>query len=412
LVPGRPLALVVIADLPYPPRSGNHLRDLQTLALLDLLGYDAAIVTGDRGGWPGERSIGPHGRLHARIQVPAETATARARARRVAQLLGAAIGVRRIGPWALAYEDAGFREHIGRAVSDLHPSALVLRSTLAHMAPGLRPRVPLLVFDVHDADTLLARSLVPRHDPLRSLIARLRVAAAQRVDRLVAVADEAWVPSSREARHLRPLARGTPILVVPSGVNIPKRFPERPRRHRNDLLLLGGFGYPPNAAAACRLVEEILPRVLGRHPNARVVLVGRDLSPELVERWRGDPVSWLGVIDNLGPVFEDAAALVLPYDPTTETGTPLKVADAIAQGLPVVATPNATEPLGLLAEEHVLTGQTPAEVAEAVSRILDDEDSAVERAQRAHAWALTHLDPLRTAHRLQRESVLARRSPG
>jgi NDP-sugar pyrophosphorylase family protein len=79
-----------------------------------------------------------------------------------------------------------------------------------------------------------------------------------------------------------------------------------------------------------------------------VLLVGRDLNPDLVDRWRGLPVRWVGVADDLARVFEDAAALVLSYDPSTETGTPLKVTDAIAHGVPVVATTNATAPLGLV----------------------------------------------------------------
>jgi glycosyltransferase involved in cell wall biosynthesis len=234
------------------------------------------------------------------------------------------------------------------------------------------------------------------------------VAAARRIDRLTAIADEAWVPSRREADHLRPLAPATQILVVPSGVPVPERFPQRPSRRRNDLLLVAGFGYPPNAVAARRLVEEVLPRVRNRHPDARAVLVGRDLSPAHVERWRNSPVRCLGVVEDLRPVFDDAAAFVLAYDPTTETGTPLKVADAIAHGLPIVAKPIATAPLGLAPHEHVLTGETPSELAEAVLEVLDDEHAAEERSRRAHVWALEHLDPNRTAQRLQRESILAR----
>jgi glycosyltransferase involved in cell wall biosynthesis len=404
---GRPLALAVLADLPHPPRSGNHLRDLQTLALLDLIGYDVAVVAADRD-WAGERSIGPHGRLHKRVAVPAETTTASARARRIARLLRAALGTRPVSPWALAYDDAGFCNHVALAVAELTPDALVLRSTFAHLGPELRSRVRFLVFDVHDAETLLARSLLSLHDPLRTPVAALRVAAGWWVDRLIATADEAWVPSPRELEHLRPLARTTRILVVPSSVRMPERLPERPDRRRKDLLLVGGFGYPPNAAAARRLVEEILPRVRDQHPDVRVVLVGRDLSPVLFEHWRDLPVCWLGVVDDLASVFQDAAAFVLPYDPTTQTGTPLKVADAIAHGVPVVATPNATAPLGLIAEEHVLTGESPAELADAVCRVLDDDEDARKRSRRAHAWARAHLDSCESARRLKHESVLAR----
>jgi glycosyltransferase involved in cell wall biosynthesis len=170
-------------------------------------------------------------------------------------------------------------------------------------------------------------------------------------------------------------------------------------------LLVAGFGYPPNEAAATRLVERVLPLV--RDPRARVVLVGRDLSPELQRRWSGRPVNWLGVVDDLTPLYARAAAVVLPYDRSTNTGTPLKVAEAIANGIPVIATPNATEALGLVAGTHVLAAATDRELAAAITRLLNDEDLARELARQAHVWARENLAPDRLAERLKRDSRLA-----
>jgi glycosyltransferase involved in cell wall biosynthesis len=172
------------------------------------------------------------------------------------------------------------------------------------------------------------------------------------------------------------------------------------------LLLVGGFGYPPNRTAAVRLVEEVLPLVRSRVPEASVTLVGRDLDPELVTAWRGKPVRWLGVVDDLTPVYARAGAVVLPYDPSTMTGTPLKIAEALANGVPVAATTNATRELGLEHGRHVLNGETSEEMAAAVVELLQNREKAHALAAAAHRWARETLSPEAIARRLATESIL------
>jgi glycosyltransferase involved in cell wall biosynthesis len=396
-------ALAVFSDLPDPPRSGNHLRDLQTLVILEELGLDVSVVAGDHA--PGsKRTIGSRGQLIQTVPIaPASTST-RARIRRLAQLGAAAALPSRPGPWALDYEDAGLSEAVVGAVETLRPDVVLLRSTLGHLAPRLRRHVDVLVFDVHDAETFQAMSVLRLTTGRRRPVGLLRLAAARRTERLIRLADEAWVPSQPEIAHLTAIAPGPRILLVPNGVEIDEEFPIR--RPGRELLLVGGFGYPPNQAAAIRLVEEVLPLVLKSHPDVSVTLVGRDLSPALGKRWAAEPVRWHGVVDDLQPFYDRAAALVLAYDASTSTGTPLKIAEAIAKGVPVVATPNATEPLGLSDELHVLTGSTGAELAAAVARVLANPRRSEERARRAHDWGRRTLDPRALAQRLRRDSIL------
>lgn len=399
-----PRALAVIADLPSPPRSGNHLRDLQNLTLLDLLGYDVSVVAGDHSPGGG-REVGDRARLVGSVPIAPESTDLAARGRRLLRLASGALRSSRPGPWALPYVDAGLPAVVASAIDELSPDVLVLRSTLADLAACFRPLVRTVVLDVHDAETFLARSLLSLSDPLHSAVGVVRLAAAARAERLSAIADEVWAPSAREAAHLRRVAQGTPVLVVPNGVPVPGDPPAR-RRRRRDLLLVAGFGYPPNEAAAIRLVEEILPQVERSFPETRVCLVGRDLRSELSRRWSGRPVVWHGVVDDLEPFYANSAALVLAYDPSTDAGTPLKVAEALACGLPVVATRNATQPLGLVHDVHVLNADHSEAIAESVCRILDDPESAHQMALRGYARAREALDPTAIAASLRTASLL------
>jgi glycosyltransferase involved in cell wall biosynthesis len=406
-VTGRRLVLAVLADLPNPARSGNHLRDLQNLRLLRLLGYTVVVVAGVR--TAGARDAGPAATVYQTVAIPNEHTSVRARLRRMARLLRAGGGPRQPGPWALAYEDAGLAPLVYEAIDALKPAAVFVRSTFAHLAPALRLRTPLLIFDAHDSEYLLARSLLPLSRARLWPAAVLRLLAARRVDRLLALGDEVWVPSMREADQLARYVPRERVIVVPNGVAVPDRVTFGRRKH--ELLLVAGFGYPPNEAAAVRLVEGVLPLVRERFPDTVATLVGRDLKEELAARWQRQAVHWLGVVDDLQPLYSRAAALVLAYVRSTETGTPLKVAEAIAHGLPVVATRNATAALGLIEGEHVLNGESDRELAEAVCQLLSDPIRSRDLAARAHGFARDTLAPKRLAERLRRESVLASRVP-
>jgi len=394
-----------LADLPYPPRSGNHLRDIQTLEVLGLLGFQVSVVAGVRG-LPGTRSLGPHGQLFAQVNVPDEVTSARARAIRIWRLLvRGGTGPHHPGPWGMVYEDAGLGVVVQDAVTRLQPDALILRSTLAHIAPLVRDRVSTLIFDAHDLDTLQASSLIPLASATQWLGSWARLVAGRRLDRLLRLGDEVWVPSAREVEHLGKAFPALAILIVPNGVAVPDRLPPWQARDP-ELLLIAGFGYPPNAAAAARLVERILPLVRKHVPAAHVTLVGRDLDPRLTARWADLPVTWLGVVDDIQPLYRRGAAVVLPYDSSTQTGTPLKLAEAMANGIPVVATPNAAGQFRFGASPPVLIAETDEALGAAVVSILKDSEAAEQMVIAAHAWAKSELAPERVASRLRLESCL------
>jgi len=58
------------------------------------------------------------------------------------------------------------------------------------------------------------------------------------------------------------------------------------------------------------------------------------------------------------------------------------------------------EGMALVNEEHVLVANTAAEMAEALTRLLDDVNFAVELGNRGRAWALENL-----GHRARAKSL-------
>ena len=86
---------------------------------------------------------------------------------------------------------------------------------------------------------------------------------------------------------------GAVTVLCPTGStsNILRRPPRRAIRPR--VVFVGRMGYHANLAAARQLLDDIMPRVWARAPDARLLLVGADpparcaaLAPAQPDRWR------------------------------------------------------------------------------------------------------------------------------
>lgn len=103
-----------------------------------------------------------------------------------------------------------------------------------------------------------------------------------------------------------------------------------------DLLFFGSYGWFPNEDAVTTFVAEALPGIRAEHPDARLVVAGRN-APASVRALDAEPgVEFVGEVPDLAGAVRDAAAVVAPL--RVGGGTRLKVLESMAWGAPVVTT--------------------------------------------------------------------------
>jgi glycosyltransferase involved in cell wall biosynthesis len=133
-------------------------------------------------------------------------------------------------------------------------------------------------------------------------------------------------------------------------------------------LFVGDRTWPPNAAAARSLVA-VWPQVSGRVPDAELVLAGR---PPRRERQPVVPgVRSLGFVADIDSVFAAATVLVAPV--TIGGGVRVKILEAAARGIPVVATKAA---VGSIDEYLPIEPVAGAELAQRAAALLADRARA------------------------------------
>src|SRR5437868_11490618 len=166
------------------------------------------------------------------------------------------------------------------------------------------------------------------------------------------------------------------VCVVPNGV--PPISPSRVAQ-RSDLVFVGSFDWRPNIDAARELAREIWPRCRDLLPGARLVLVGRNPPPAVLSLAARDVIV-TGSVPSVQPFLDRAFATAIPL--RAGSGTRIKILEAWAAGVPVVASRIAAEGLPHSDGVDLLLAEEPAEFAHALVRLWRDRHFADELARR------------------------------
>ncbi|NDY96095.1 glycosyltransferase [Wenzhouxiangella limi] len=139
---------------------------------------------------------------------------------------------------------------------------------------------------------------------------------------------------------------------------------------RRDLLFVGGFQHPPNVDAAEWLIDEIFPRVREQLPDVKLHLIGSRMPDALRERARPG-IMVHGFVEDLTPYLNGCRLSLAPL--RYGAGVKGKVNQAMAWGLPVVATTCAAEGMFLRHGEDVLLAEDGESFAAEVVRAYQNE---------------------------------------
>jgi glycosyltransferase involved in cell wall biosynthesis len=241
----------------------------------------------------------------------------------------------------------------GRVIAD-GPTAAAALAGLARARP--------VIYNAHNLESGF------RHDlDASGLGSRRALRAFER--RLLAGAAESWMVSEADllaARELCPQAR---LRYVPNVVDVAAITPVSPSAGQRRAVFVANFAYQPNRNGLRFLLDDVFPLVWRELPDARLALVGGGLERPTSEDAR---VETLGFVTDLAhDAYAHASCALAPL--LQGGGTPLKLIEALAYGLPVIATPRAVAGLEVRDGEHCLIAESSGEFAAAIVTLLRGE---------------------------------------
>lgn len=232
-----------------------------------------------------------------------------------------------------------------------------------------------VVFDSVDCLTgLFGQMYRSKKNPVGKLVMLEETWKLRRYEpRRLAGFDRVIITSDSERDELMSLDPALRVDVLPNGVDTEYFAPMGAAKAAGRIVFSGKMGYHPNAAAALWFAEKVFPGLRSKHPNAEFVIVGID-PPAEVKKLREQPgITVTGYVDDIRPDIDSSSVAVAPMQ--VAVGIQNKVLEAMAMGLPVVATPIAMRALGRDCPGVVEAAGAEDMIAE-VSRLLDNPDLA------------------------------------
>lgn len=148
------------------------------------------------------------------------------------------------------------------------------------------------------------------------------------------------------------------------------------------LVFVGTMDYYPNIDAVRFFVEEIFPLIRQKFSQASFEIIGRRPTKSVQRLNKIDGIRVVGEVSDVRSHIVRADLSVAPM--RIARGVQNKVLEAMAVGVPVVATPLAIEGIEVRDGEDVLVGSSREEFAAQVTRLLTD--SELRRALTKKAW--------------------------
>ncbi len=145
---------------------------------------------------------------------------------------------------------------------------------------------------------------------------------------------------------------------------------------------IGRYSYRPNIKAAEELIDDIWPLVRAKLPEARLLLAGalperiplfrRVQAYQQAGRKRFSGIEFTGFVPEVTQFYERVQVVCCPI--RSGGGTRIKIIEAAAHGVPVVATRLAAEGLDFTDGDEIVLAESPEAIAQACVALLSDPD--------------------------------------
>ncbi|MCM8595401.1 TIGR03087 family PEP-CTERM/XrtA system glycosyltransferase [Accumulibacter sp.] len=363
--------LYLVHRLPYPPNKGDKVRSFHLLKHLAERHrvFLATFIDDPQDDAYLDTVAGYCAEMHAARLVPA--------AARIRSLSGLA----RRSPLTLPYYRSGeLQRWVDRVLSEHRiDAAVVFSSAMAQFVEG-SPRLRRLV-DFVDVDSAKWTQYATNHCWPLSWLYRREGERLLSFERSVALgAERCFFVTEPEAdlfRHLAPDCADK-VEAIGNGVDADyfspaHEFPSPFAENEIPLVFTGAMDYWPNVDAVTWFAAEVLPRLQTDWPTLRFNVVGRSPAPA-VQALAGPGISVTGTVPDVRPYLRHAAAVVAPL--RLARGVQNKILEAMAMGLPVVASKQCAGAIDAVPGWDFLAAGAADEYVAEVGLLLSDRQRA------------------------------------
>ena len=256
-----------------------------------------------------------------------------------------------------------------------------------HMAQYQRvigQSIPTVLRQHNVESVIMQRYAEKARNPLKRSFAALQARRLSEYEARICRAFSCVVPvTDVDGATLVSMSPNTRVEVIPSGVDT-EVFTQQsaaPEMEPYRLVTTGDYGWPPTSDGLRYLVEDILPLIRKRIPQAKLAIVGRNPLSNL-QNLEDCGIDLIGRVEDVRPEILKSAVFVVPT--RIGSGIRLKILEAMALERPVVSTSIGCEGIDVVRGKDLLVEDEPSGFAEAVVGLLECPDRGRSMAVSAH----------------------------
>jgi glycosyltransferase involved in cell wall biosynthesis len=200
----------------------------------------------------------------------------------------------------------------------------------------------------------------PYRKYLAKQLKRYELAVLDRVDGVAAI-------SPADAEKFRQHGTRTPVAVVPFGVDTAEYDQDLPEGGPV-FFHLGSMDWQPNEEGVRWLLDEVWPRVLRKHPDARLHLAGNKMPADLLAlNLQGVTIN--GRVKDADRFMAERHVMVVPL--FSAGGMRVKIIEGMSMGRAVISTPVGAEGIEVTDGTNIMLARTAIEFAARIGELVD-----------------------------------------
>ncbi len=230
-----------------------------------------------------------------------------------------------------------------------------------------QPRAKIVI-DTIDLNylRLASKAEVSQHDSDRAEATAVKLSemsAYRRSDVVIAISDQDRDVLAEEDCEIR-------VKVIPLVFEVPQLRSPRDGSTCN-LIFVGNFQHAANVDAIVFFCERVFPALKEKISNAKLTVIGNAPTQAVLNLSTND-VQVLGFVPDVTPHYRDSDISIAPL--TWGGGLKGKIAEAMAHGLPVVATTVGVSGFGLSSGNNVVVADAPSDFVDGIAKLHLDRE--------------------------------------
>jgi sugar transferase (PEP-CTERM/EpsH1 system associated) len=253
------------------------------------------------------------------------------------------------------------------------------------------------IVDFVDIDSDKWKLYSRRSWPPKSIIYRIEYRRLQLLEKDINKQFNFCLVVSEDEKKL--LQDDAKVVIIPNGIDL-EFFVPRAQQNDNTLIFTGAMNYFPNIDGVSYFHRDIWPLVKEHIQDVRFIVAGMSPPPK-IRALASEDTTITGFISDVRDYLSQATVCVVPL--RIAKGIQNKILEAMAMGIPVVATTAANAGIKARDKHQILVANSPEDFARSVLMLLKDSqlrqtiaDNARQFVQENFSWSknLSKLDEL------------------